>query len=145
MTKFLFAIRVAAKTVELDAVGHPLRLVLWTPRSFGCGSAALRCIADLHSAKRATTPMRFELATPGGLQIRDTAQRGQAATKGARRLRRFSAGPGSASGISRGFGLHTLKRTKAPRSGNLSNARAFSVVLIECNSAIHLWWRRTLI
>ena len=43
------------------------------PLSFGCGFAALRCIAELHSARRWETPVRGTDPTLRRLQVGDTA------------------------------------------------------------------------
>src|SRR5439155_3555988 len=48
---------------------------------FGCGFAALCCIAEFRSASRWETPARGTDPTLCRIQFGDTAQRGQAATK----------------------------------------------------------------
>jgi hypothetical protein len=53
-------------------------------RRLGCGSTALRRIADLKSAARSPVRERRSQSAACGIQFRDTARRGEAATKGAR-------------------------------------------------------------
>jgi hypothetical protein len=53
--------------------GNPRHSRLGSLRYFGCGSAALRCIAELHSAASWQVPVRSSFPTLYRLQIGDTA------------------------------------------------------------------------
>jgi hypothetical protein len=65
-------VRIASCGVGSSVFGFlkPLRLVKTTqPRSFGCGTAALRCIAELPACRAMTNLNSWKLATPCRLEI----------------------------------------------------------------------------